>query len=148
MIRGNYLNVVRAEIEIRRLILDSPSKLTEYFYVPYEACGRIIGRRGSTIKEISSLSNCVIKLSDEPVDVNDSKVKKNSLISELPSDRPDAARDPEDADDYEFELVAKQKLKKIAITGSFEQIEQAKVSPDLKISIILASGLNSPEGPT
>lgn len=134
VIRGSQVNVFRAEIEIRGMILDSPHKLTEYFYVPDEACGRIIGRRGATIKEISSLSNCVIKLSDEPVDANDARVQKNTLISEmLPSSSSSSGGDnivtedsSEDWQDYESEMVGKLKLKKIAITGSPEQIEQAK----------------------
>jgi hypothetical protein len=56
--------VGQAELEIKRLILDIPVQLTEEYYVPEYACGRIIGRSGVNIKDIQKMSNCQVKVVD------------------------------------------------------------------------------------
>lgn len=64
IIRGASFNVGLAELEIKKIILDQPIVLTEDYFVPEYACGRIIGRQGVSIKEMQNFSNCRIKLND------------------------------------------------------------------------------------
>ncbi len=98
-------------MEIKRLILDMPQLLTEEYYVPDYCCGRIIGRGGSNIKEMSIKSNCKIKLLDKiksiRKDVNDIMDNANSNNA---TDGTSCSK------------------KIIALTGSFEQIISAKVT--------------------
>ncbi|CAF0784890.1 unnamed protein product [Brachionus calyciflorus] len=69
VIRGSNINVQRAEFEIKKFILDNPISITQDFYVPQYACGRIIGKGGQTIREISSPS--IETLSDIPENSTD-----------------------------------------------------------------------------
>ena len=96
-----------AEMEIKKIILDMPVGLTEEFYVPDFACGRIIGRGGSSIKEMQMISNCKINLSDK---INPATLK-NPKVTDL----------------FSIDESTEVKRKVIALTGSFEQICHAKV---------------------
>lgn len=106
LIRGSSMNAQKAELEIKRLILDNPMPLTEEYFVPDFACGRIIGKGGQNIKEISQMSNCRIKLSDKIYSMENKQ--HVDLYDKLVSS----------------ENVAK---KKITISGTTEQILCAKV---------------------
>jgi tudor domain-containing protein 2 len=64
LIRGTKTDVQKAELEIKRLIVDMPVFLSGNYYVPDYACGRIIGRGGQSIKEMQKMSNCKIRLMD------------------------------------------------------------------------------------
>lgn len=95
-----------------------PVLLTEEYYVPDYACGRIIGRNGSNIKEISSVSNCKVKLIDRigTSSSNSSIISSNSnnaLNNKISKEMLDTEKN-----------IAK---KVISITGSYEQIQYAKV---------------------
>lgn len=96
------------------MILECPINLTEEYYVPDYACGRIIGRNGTTIKEISNVSSCKIKLHDRAGKNSESSNNISNLVSS-----------------------ANQTNKLITITGSFERIAFAKVFEINKISNIL-----------
>jgi hypothetical protein len=114
VIRGLTMNVHRAELEIKRIILDVPKTLSEYYYVPESACGYIIGRSGANIREISSLSNCRVKVHD---DINQSKIlntikQEIKLITNPDSSSPNG--------------IAGHKL--MCINGNAEQILHAKVN--------------------
>jgi transcription antitermination factor NusA-like protein len=85
--------------------------LTEEYYVPEYCVGRIIGRGGQNIKEISVISNCKVKFMDR-MNQNKSNSKAN------------------DINESTKELTKSQK-KIISLTGSVEQINSAKVN-DLK----------------
>ena len=80
LIRGSKQDAVRAELEIRGLLLDMPALLTREFYVPDYACGRIIGRQGSAIKEICNLSSCKVVLVDGR---NNDNSEKKSISRDL-----------------------------------------------------------------
>lgn len=67
VIRGSASNIQLAEIEIKKFVLDTAILLTEEYYVPEVVCGKIIGRNGASIKEMSVNSNCQIKLTDKGV---------------------------------------------------------------------------------
>ena len=115
------MDVARAEIEIKRIIVDTPHALTEEYWVPEYACGRIIGRGGVSIKEMSNMCGCVIKL----VDVVGGRGKNGGGVIKT-----DAA-----AISTEFMKIMGNgaalppALKKIIrLTGSNEQIANAKVS--------------------
>ena len=83
-----------------------PVVLTEEYYVPEYCCGRIIGRGGANIKEMSLISNCKIKLTDRKPS------KHASVASDL-------------LNSTSCELNASQR-KIIALSGSVEQIASAK----------------------
>jgi hypothetical protein len=115
VIRGSSVNVQRAELEIKKLIVDIPIAICEEYFVPEFACGRIIGRGGATIKCISTQSNCVIKLTDRylsPSAVNSSKIKN--------LDKHDTAN-------------SSPNKKVVSITGGREQINLAKELISAKI---------------
>lgn len=102
-------------MEIKKMILDLPMGLTEEFYVPDFACGRIIGRNGSNIKEMTMITNCKINLRDR---INQTTLN-NPKVTDLVS--------IDDSSDV--------KKKVISLTGSFEQICHAKVlNKELKIN--------------
>ena len=105
LIRGSSANAQKAELEIKRLILDNAMPLTEEYLVPDFACGRIIGKGGQNIREIQVISNCRIKLTDKIYN-RDSK-----QLAEL-DDRLAALNESK---------------KKITISGTTEQILCAKV---------------------
>ena len=62
VIEGLRMDVEKAEMEIKNMIHRMPNIFTKVFFVPVWACGRVIGREGSSIKKICFDSNCVIKL--------------------------------------------------------------------------------------
>ena len=109
VIRGSSVNAQLAEIEIKKLVLDMPMQLTEEYFVPDYACGRIIGRGGANIKEMSMISNCKIKLKDK---FGSTVLNKSSMSDLTPIDD-----DPNSV-----------QRKVISLTGSFEQIAHAKVN--------------------
>ena len=105
----------RAELEIKRIIVDMGSLLTEEYYVPDSVCGRLIGKGGSSIKEICNSSNCKVKIND--------KIRVSNSADEINTD---------------LELLganeSNQNLarKLITLTGTSEQIQHAKVFKNLK----------------
>ncbi len=108
LIRGSSANVQKAELEIKRLILDNAMQLTEEYLVPDFACGRIIGKGGANIREIQMVSNCRIKLTD----------KMYNRDSMQLTDLYDTAK----------LAISNDFRKKITISGSTEQILCAKVN--------------------
>lgn len=98
VIRGSNTNVQNAEFEIKKIILEYPVTITKEFFVPQYACGRIIGKGGSSIKEISRASNCKISL-----------IENKDINNDLPYDS------------------SKDLLKIIRIKGSNEKISFAEV---------------------
>ena len=108
LIRGSNVDVQKAELEIKRMILDMPVCLTEDYYVPDYACGRIIGKCGSTIKELSNLSNCKIKIVD--------RIKSSNSFNDVNNDCKMLV---------ESNFSFGKKL--VSITGAAEQIQKAKV---------------------
>lgn len=116
VIRGSNVNVQRAEFDIKRMILEFPVSLTEEYYVPDYACGRIIGKGGATIREMTNMSNCRIKLLEK------STKQANSLISST-----DKSSQQLLSSDSQASLTNYSK-KMISISGSFEQIAFAKVN--------------------
>lgn len=107
VIRGSNINAQQAELEIKRLILDIPIVLTEEYYVPDYACGRIIGKGGANIREISQASNCRVKLNDK-IFHSDNHKQISDLVTQGPTE-----------DSFS--------KKTITISGSVEQISCAKV---------------------
>jgi hypothetical protein len=116
VIRGASLNVGLAELEIKKILLDMPVFLTEEYYVPDYACGRIIGSKGSNIKEISSASSCRVKLMD--------RIGTSSSCSSIISSNSNNA-----SNKISDEILTEQNVPKkvVSITGSYEQIQYAKV---------------------
>lgn len=104
VVRGSAACAQRAELEIKRLVLDMPIALTKEFLVPEYACGRIIGRGGGAVREMSLLSNCKIQVDKKCV----KDISKNdfTVIGNLEN---------------------LNTCKVVSLTGSFEQIETAKV---------------------
>jgi transcription antitermination factor NusA-like protein len=98
--------VHKAELEIKRMILDMPRSLTQEFMVPDYACGRIIGRGGGNIKEISLMSNCKVMVHRESMSMENVSNCRGSI-------GPIALN-------YE-------NAKLLSLSGSVEQIEMAKV---------------------
>ena len=112
LVRGTNVNVHRAELEIKRLILDMGTLLTEEFYVPEYVCGRLIGRNGVSIKEICSISNCKVKLHDKGGRTMNSNNEINKQDLECLGEN-------EDANSLSRKLIS--------LTGNSEQIAKAKV---------------------
>lgn len=122
LVRGSPWCVQRAELEIKRLVLDAPINLTYEFLVPEFACGRIIGRGGKSIREISTVSNCKVTIE-----------RKSPSDTQLSNARRDLILDMSWNDDYESTTTTTNssnmpKYKLLTLVGSFEQIESAKVS--------------------
>ncbi|RNA19559.1 tudor and KH domain-containing -like [Brachionus plicatilis] len=101
VIRGSNKNVQNAEFEIKKMILEYPIFITKEFFVPQYACGRIIGKGGSTIKELSRASNCKISL------IESREISKK-----------------DDLDDQD--VTSKDLLKIVRIKGSSEKISFAE----------------------
>ena len=113
VIRGSNINIQHAELEIKKLILDMPMVLVEEYYVPDYACGKIIGRGGSSIKEISKTSNCKIKLTDRMY--SQKKTKNNGkLITQI-------------TESSSTETINRSQTKIVTLSGSNEEILSAKV---------------------
>lgn len=102
VIRGSNKNVQNAEFEIKKMILEYPILITKEFFVPQYACGRIIGKGGSSIKEMSRASSCKISL----LEARESNENLNTEESNGPS---------------------KDLLKIVRIKGSSEKISFAEV---------------------
>ena len=98
----------RAELEIKRMISDMPVCLTEEYYIPDYACGRIIGKCGANIKELSSLSNCKIKIVD--------RARSSNSFNDINNDCKMLV---------DSSFCFGKKL--ISFTGAIEQIQKAKV---------------------
>lgn len=81
--------------------------------MPEYACGRIIGRGGTSIREISVLSNCKVTL-DRKNSSRDLAVPREDL--ELIG-----------ADTFDINEKAAKSTKLVTFVGSIEQIEMAKV---------------------
>lgn len=112
VIRGSNINIQHAELEIKKLILDMPMVLVEEYYVPDYACGKIIGRGGSSIKEISKTSNCKIKLTDRMY--SQKKTKNNGkLITQI-------------TESSSTETINRSQTKIVTLSGSNEEILSAK----------------------
>ncbi len=126
LIRGTSLNCQRAELEIKRLILDTPMIITEEFYVPEYTCGRIIGRAGANIKQIRNLTNVNIKIAERGKSV--SNVKKSQLL--VPHETAMSSSNSSDsllAQSLPNRDNSNALYKLITLNGNVEQIEHAKV---------------------
>jgi len=108
LVRGSPACAQRAELEIKKLILDSPICLTREYLVPEYACGRIIGRGGASIREISVLSNCKVVLDKKNAGISSCSREDLSVIGGLGD-------------------LRTSDTKLLQLTGSIEQIESAKV---------------------
>ena len=60
LIHGEREKARRAEILVKKIIAEQPVIRTEEVYVPQRACGRIIGKGGQTIRNMSSVSGTSI----------------------------------------------------------------------------------------
>lgn len=127
LIRGTSLNCQRAELEIKRLILDTPMIITEEFYVPEYTCGRIIGRAGSNIKQIRNLTNVNIKIAERGKSV--SNVKSSQLLVPIESAAMSTSNSygSSSAQSLSYNSNSNALYKLITLSGSVEQIEHAKV---------------------
>ena len=56
LIQGEREKARRAEILVKKIIAEQPIIRTEEVFVPQRACGRIIGKGGQTIRNMSSVS--------------------------------------------------------------------------------------------
>jgi len=56
LIQGEREKAKRAEILVKKIIAEQPVIRTEEVFVPQRACGRIIGKGGQTIRNMSSVS--------------------------------------------------------------------------------------------
>ena len=56
LIQGEREKAKRAEILVKKIIAEQPVIRTEEIFIPARACGRIIGKGGQTIRNMSSLS--------------------------------------------------------------------------------------------
>lgn len=70
VIRGTTEKAQQAEIIVLKVISDMPTILTEEMMVPVQSLGRIIGRNGDSIRQISSSSSARINI-DRSRDVRD-----------------------------------------------------------------------------
>ena len=62
-IRGEREKVHNAEARIKKIIAETPPIVSEEVSVPQSAVGRIIGRMGQTIRELSRASGKKLNLS-------------------------------------------------------------------------------------
>ncbi|OWF36372.1 tudor and KH domain-containing protein-like [Mizuhopecten yessoensis] len=79
VIRGSTDQAQEAELLVRKTINEMPTLLTEEIQVPVKALGRIIGRNGDSIRQISRSSNARVYIDrarEEPRDIT----KKVSII--------------------------------------------------------------------
>jgi hypothetical protein len=90
-------------------LLDTPLNLTQTYFVPDYACGKIIGKGGANIKEISIATNCRLKLNDKIYNENIDNNNNNNCNQEI---------------DNLFQGSYAKKM--LTFTGSSEQIAQAK----------------------
>ena len=56
LIQGEREKAKRAEILVKKIIAEQPVLRTEEVFIPQRACGRIIGKGGQTIRNMSSIS--------------------------------------------------------------------------------------------
>ena len=56
LIQGEREKAKRGEILVKKIIAEQPVIRTEEIFVPQRACGRIIGKGGQTIRNMSSVS--------------------------------------------------------------------------------------------
>ena len=112
VIRGLNVNVAKAEMEIKRFIFEMPTTRTEEYFIPENICGKIIGRGGANIRDMTKKSNCKIKLNDkgtnDPSKETDEKNVKNII-------------EAESNDDWTFKKIVK-------LTGTEDEINAAKVT--------------------
>ena len=102
-IRGPKLNVYQAELELKKLLLDSPAHFQEDYLVRDNVCGRLIGKKGANIKELCKFVNCKINIG-EVDEISSQATKKSSFMNQ------------------------DNKFKKLTICGTIDQIEIAKVN--------------------
>ncbi|XP_050397075.1 tudor and KH domain-containing protein isoform X3 [Patella vulgata] len=70
IIRGTSESAQKAELMIRKIIADMPAILTEEIQVPAVALGRIIGRGGENVRELSRISKAKIYIERTTEDHN------------------------------------------------------------------------------
>ena len=68
LIRGQRELVYQAEIELRRMIADLPRYEQIEVFVPENACGFLIGRNGSSIREIRDCSKARLNFEKNIID--------------------------------------------------------------------------------
>lgn len=106
------MNVAKAEMEIKRFILEAPIPRTEEYFIPMNVCGKIIGRGGASIREITNKSNCKIKLNDRIIDAAKDGPQWKDIKEIL---------EPEPNEDWTYKKVVK-------LTGTETEINSAKVT--------------------
>ncbi|KAL8577956.1 hypothetical protein ACOMHN_011507 [Nucella lapillus] len=60
LIRGDSQSAQKAEVLIRQVMADMPTVVSELVYVPSYCLGRLIGRGGETVRNMSRTSKCTI----------------------------------------------------------------------------------------
>ena len=60
IVRGEREKAKKAELLIKQVIAQQPVITTEEVYVPKEACGRIIGRGGQSIRQMCRISGNIV----------------------------------------------------------------------------------------
>ena len=81
IIRGQRNHVYEAEVEIRRLIADLPQYQQIEMFIPEQACGYIIGKNGSHIKEIRDSSKARLNMDRKIIDNLENKKFSRLIIS-------------------------------------------------------------------
>ncbi|ESO89711.1 hypothetical protein LOTGIDRAFT_124728 [Lottia gigantea] len=81
IIHGTSASAQQAEIMIRKIIADMPAILTEEIQVPAVALGRIIGRGGENVREISRISKAKIYIERTADDFNKLGTRKVTITA-------------------------------------------------------------------
>ncbi|CAF0782804.1 unnamed protein product [Rotaria sordida] len=81
IIRGQRHHVYEAEVEIRRLIADLPQYQQIEMFIPDYACGYIIGKNGSNIKDIRDSTKARLNLDRKIIDNLENKKFSRLIIS-------------------------------------------------------------------
>ncbi|CAF5087166.1 unnamed protein product, partial [Rotaria sp. Silwood1] len=81
IIRGQRYHVYEAEVEIRRLIADLPQYQQIEIFIPDYACGYIIGKNGSNIKDIRDSTKARLNMDRKIIDNLENKKFSRLIIS-------------------------------------------------------------------
>ncbi|CAF4243050.1 unnamed protein product [Rotaria socialis] len=81
IIRGERHHVYEAEVEMRRLIADLPQYQQIEMFIPDHACGYLIGKNGSHIKNIRDSSKARLSLDRKIIDNLENKRFSRLIIS-------------------------------------------------------------------
>lgn len=81
IIRGQRNHVYEAEVEIRRIIADLPQYQQVEMFIPDNACGYLIGKNGSNIKDIRESSKARLSFDRKIIDNLENKRFSRLIIS-------------------------------------------------------------------